>query len=125
MKNLTVKKSEPKPLPDPPHNLSEAGKDKWREMMPQLAIRRPDFGTFELDLLAQYCRAYAMGEMANLELASYGSLTYQQRGLELERPQLKTIREAGKVMDQVYRRLGFTKKAEYGGEDDGLDIDND
>lgn len=121
----TATKKEAKPLPEPPSTLSEAAAEKWREMAPQLVARRPDWNSFELDQLADYCRQHALKEMANAELARLGSLTYQQRGLELERPQLKTIREAEKAMDRIYRRLGFSKKAEYGSDDESLDLDND
>jgi len=112
-------------LPNPPHTLSEAAQKKWHEMMPQLALCRPDYTQFELDLLADYCRAYSLKEMANLELSNLGTLSYTARGVEIERPQLKTMREAEKVMDRVYRRLGLQKKAEATGDDDSLDLDED
>ncbi len=86
-------------LNEPPDDLSEEARAKWRELMPLVAACGP-VNEWHRDMIRQYAEAWCIRAEAIRQLKAGGP-----DGARYARPYFKIIEQAERVLDRVYRRL--------------------
>lgn len=106
------------PIPKAPDDLSDAAKECWNELRPELEGKCEGIAPRLLrDMLRQYCEAFATRQLAQFELRRLASTIIIRGGTTNKAPQFSVIEQCEKTMDRVFRRLGMQQKVKDGPEE--------
>ena len=107
-----LNKREPQPEcvenPPPPAHMLALAKEKWRELAPQLSRLRL-LTKVDLDLLENYCDAYAKKRAADEFLKKHG-VSYGKK-VRRQYPQVAVSERCGALMMAIGDRLGLNPSA--------------
>lgn len=97
------------PVPNPPASLSAAAKVEWKRLAPDLVklglLRRLDMGAFEAR-----CELYATWRRCQA-VTRKGGLSYEHKGLQRQRPEVKLAQDCLRQMRQYDSEFGLTPAA--------------
>lgn len=92
---------------EPPADLPDLAKARWRVVAPALAGRAVD-----RDELATYCQAYVRWRQAEAGIGKSGPLVKNERGRPVKNPLIAVSNQARAQVHDLERRLGIGGEAE-------------
>lgn len=101
--------------PEPPEHLSEASKQRWREMHAQNY-----FDAASLPILVSYLTAIDRVEVARREIDKIGTVVIDRFKQIKPNPYCAVERDNTLIMHRAFRLLGFDQEPRGGGEQGSL-----
>jgi P27 family predicted phage terminase small subunit len=97
-------------LPDCPEELSEAAKDEWQRIAPEL-LALGLLASIDRSGLALYCEAYARWIDAITSIQKYGAVIKSPSGFPIQSPYVAIANKAGEQVRLMLAEFGMTPAA--------------